>query len=243
MSLQFIVLIILSYYYDLSAGLIAAAVMNTVFTNNYRTISILLINTLVYTIYGKETLIIAKLYVVVLGLSIFGNKFFALPKIISNNLVLNRIHKYYDDINYFFTLASYLVYDNLMFLFDELGMSKYGFTFPLLKQYNDIEKMKKQMKKQMKGQIDSMFKMPTMNEIDIDNNNDIMDDMPDFEFFDMKNILEFGNNLRSTIGKEELTEDDLNKKIEQFAPMFNIFQESFSKNMRPESEIINEDVD
>jgi hypothetical protein len=256
--LEFLISGLVLYFTNFNNALTTFVFMKSLFSNNYKTALFMIFNFLIYSTLGPSYILFAKLYFLSILVIFLHDKIkylltfdkldkeeeqlnkLGLKKIGFFENIYSKVLEFYNFINTIISIPFYILFDNVSLLIQEIGLTKYiqnnkyykklKESYSLMNDIKNFDKMENFDKLEKEFKI-NMPKLPDMSALENSFNNcsdDELDELLD-EMLNPKKIMNMTNNMRETIGKKPLSQDEYKNKINNLENLFGMFNNSFEE--------------
>ncbi len=214
---------ILWYYYNFNCGFTTYILLKTLFNGNYKTSLFLLLNLFIYWSIGYSYLIFFKFYLLAIIAIFLHDKIMMFLEInIQNifnfqkyNLYFSKINIFYNFVSILFSLPFYVLLENINYLFDFSKIKK----IILDNKYYKIINNKYDLINNNYYDLPNISELENYNDDELDN---ILTNM-----LNPNNFMNMVNNKRQDMGKNKLNQKEIQNKLQDMGPLFNMFGNSF----------------
>ena len=238
----------LSYFFGLRTGISTIFLLRSLFSNNFKISVFMFLNFLIYLTLGPSYIIFTKFYLLGIVCIFFYDKIINIFDIsLINKEQLNNIfvkyndkikllNEYYKILSYFYNFFNLLVslpfmclMDNFNYLLESYGYSNYLKNNKIFNKVNTNYNLLKNM-----SDFDNSLKLISGNDLEKMENSlgDYDDEDLDSilnEMLNPKKFLGMANNMRESIGKNKLSNDELDDKMKELGPLLEMFGNPFDE--------------
>jgi hypothetical protein len=192
--LEILTAILFGYFIDINIGILIGSFINLIFNENTYKSLFMIFNIFIYLLFGWQYIVFIKLYIII-SLLIFlqGDIFLRSIKL---NFIRNKLKDYYDFGSNLIFVPLSIIYDNILHVINLSGILD---IIVKNKYYVKYTNLKKKIFNNLFFNSDEFL-------------NDNFDETFD-NIFNENKFIDMTNNMRTTIGKNPITLDEINTKI------------------------------
>ena len=234
--LELLISISIGYFFNYNYGISTFLILKGLFSNNYKMSLFMLMNFLIYSFLGPSYIIFAKFYLMSIVGIFFYDKIYNLLNDKENNndndennkssllnTFYNKFLDFYSFINLLISIPFYILYDNLYNILNKLGYTQVFMENNLVKKVNKNLDIYDKISSYDKNKF-NLLDFEDINKLDkLENYEDDELDALLTNMLNPKSFIDMANEMRETMGKKKLTENELDDKMKEFSPFLEMF--------------------